>query len=277
MKISEAFRKAGRALSAHPGDTLKFLLLEACLTLFCLAPALFLCDAKLQWLALLSPVFYLLILLPARMNAAGAMRDSLRGGALFSHRLVDLSGYGQKLFFALKRAFFLLLWAAPLIASAVLIWTHISGEMDGFTLMRMIRKDFGGGDLFRGVLVIALAVLFTLLLLAFGCAFHSGARHAFAQGRPALVRGHHGKIVLTWLAALAAVLPLIVALVIIGFRYAPALGNLNDLFMGKMNLPSTKGTLIILGAGALLSVPLLPLRSMISAAFVDALAKEEAE
>ncbi len=268
MKLSDAFRRAARVCTARPGDTLKFLLTEACLTLICLAPALFLCDADLKWLALLSAVLFLLILLPARMNAALAMKDALEGGPLFSRRLVDFSSYGQKLACALKRAFFLLLWAAPLIASAILIWTHISGEMDGFTLMRMIRSDFGGGDLFRGVLVILLAVVATVLLLAFGCAFHSGARHAWAQGNPGLVKGHHGKIVGTWLAALTGVLPLIISLIFILFRYAPVLGDLNGLFMGSVNLPSTRVTLIILGVGALLSLPLLPFRSLILAARV---------
>ncbi len=271
MKISEAFRKAGRTCTARPGETLKFLLTEACLTLMCLAPALFLSNEKLKWPALISVVLFLLILLPARVNAALAMKDALRGGSLFSRQLVDLSGYGRKLGHALKRAFFLLLWAAPLAVSVYLIWIHIAGEMDGFTLMRMIRSDIGGGDLFRGVMIIGLAVVFTILLLAFGCAFHSGTRHAFARGNAALVRGHHGKIVLTWLAALVGVLPLIISLVVLVFRYAPVLGDLNGLFMGSVNLPSTRVSLIILGVGALLSVPLLPFRSLVISAHVDGL------
>jgi len=41
-----------------------------------------------------------------------------------------------------------------------------------------------------------------------------------------------------------------------------------------MELPSTKITVIILGVGALLTMPLLPLRSLIPAAFVDGLGKE---
>ncbi len=276
MKISQAIRKAWQAYTAHPGDTLKFLITELCLTLICCAPLLFLFDQKLMWLSLISVPLFLVILIPARMNAALAMRDALAGGRLFSRQLVDLSGFGAKLACGLKRCFFLLLWAAPLLVSLYLIWTHISGEMDGFTLMRMIRKDFGGGDLFRGAALIAGAVLLTVLLLVFGFAFHSGARHAFAQGSPARVRGHHGKIVLTWLAALLAVLFFLAALVIAVSRYVPVLSDLNGLFMGSVNLPSTRVTLIILGAGALLSLPLLPLRSLISAAFVSGLKEKEA-
>ena len=45
--------------------------------------------------------------------------------------------------------------------------------------------------------------------------------------------------------------------------------------MKTAELPSTKGTLVILGIGALLTLPLLPLRSLIPAAFVDGLKREK--
>lgn len=275
MKISKAFKDAAKVYFGHFSTVLKFLVVEFCLTLFCFVPMLFLFEAGLRLLALLAVPLFVLILLPARMNAAEAMRDALRGGSLFTLRLVDPSNYGRKLGYALKRAAFLLLWSLPLIVSVYLIWIHVSGDMDGFTLMRMIRSDFGGGDLVRGVLVIAIAVLGTMLLVAFGCAFHSGARHAFAQGNPGSVRGHHGKIVLTWLCALLSVLPAIFAAVLAFVRYLPALSDLNGLFMNTVNLPPTRKTLEILGIGMLLTLPLLPLRSLISAAFVNGLETKE--
>ena len=271
MKISRAFKDAWHAYIAHPAATLKFLIVEMCLTGICAVPVLFLPEAPLRPLALLSVPLFLLILLPARMNAAEAMRDALGGGPLFSLRLADPSEYGKKLMCALKRAALVLLWSVPLIAAVLLIWVHVSGEMDGFTLMRMIRSDFGGGDLVRGVLVIAGAVLLAMLLVAFGCAFHSGARHAFAHRDPARVRGHHGKIVLTWLCSLVCILPMIIAFGIAFARYLPAISDLNGLFMNTVNLPSTRGTLRILAAGAVLTLPLLPLRSLITAAFVNGL------
>ena len=271
MKISQAFRDAGRVYFGHMGDTVRFLIVELCMTLMGVVPLLFLFEEKLRYLALLSIPLLLLILFPARINAAQAMRDALMGGRLFSLRLVDPSDYGKKLGCALKRLLFLLLWSVPLIGSLFLIWTHVSGEMDGFTLMRMIRSDFGGGDLVRGVLVIVLAVAAAMLLVVFGCAFHSGARHAFAQGDVHRVKGHHGKILLTWFCALVCVLPLIAAFAIALTRYMPALSDLNGLFMNTVNLPSTRGTLMILAVGALLTIPLLPLRSLITAALVHSL------
>ena len=274
MKISKAFRDAGSVYSGHFSATLKFLIVELCLTLICFVPVLFLCEAKLKLLAFLAVPLFVLILLPVRMNAAEAMRDALNGGSLFTRRLVDVSNYGSKLRCGLKRVIFMLLWSAPLVASVILIWVHISGEMDGFTLMRMIRSDFGGGDLVTGVLVIAGAVGFTMLLVVFGCAFHSGARHAFAQGNARLVKGFHGKVILTWICALVSILPLILAGILAFVRYLPALSDLNGLFMDTVDLPSTRETLKILAVGAVLTLPLLPLRSLITAAFVNGLVKK---
>jgi hypothetical protein len=110
-----------------------------------------------------------------------------------------------------------------------------------------------------------------LLTLMIGCAFHSSARHAFAQGDPGLVKHHHGKILLAWLAPLLSILPMIMAVAVTVFRYLPVLSDLNGLLMKTVELPCTRGTLVILGAGVLLTLPLLPLRSLIPAAFVDGL------
>jgi len=43
---------------------------------------------------------------------------------------------------------------------------------------------------------------------------------------------------------------------------------------GDVSMPSTTPTLIILAAGIALTVPLIPLRSMVTAAFVRGLRKE---
>jgi len=128
----------------------------------------------------------------------------------------------------------------------------------------------------RGILVLAAMIVGSLLLLAAGCAFHSGARHAFAWGNMALVRGHHGKVFLTWLASLLSILPLLIALLAVLLRYLPALSDLNGLIMKTVQLPPTRETLMILGAGGLLTLPLLPLRSLMQAAYVDGLAREKA-
>ena len=63
---------------------------------------------------------------------------------------------------------------------------------------------------------------------------------------------------------------LVIAVVIL---FIPVLGDQNAI-MSKEGLPSMKLVLGILAAGAALPLPLLPLRSLIIAAFVNGLEKE---
>jgi hypothetical protein len=198
------------------------------------------------------------------------MRDSLNGGSLFSMTLADTTAYGKKIAYGMKRLVMLLLWAAPLIACIVIARINMAGETDGFTVLRMIKR-FGGGDLMTGMLYLVLILIASILLFAFGCAFHSGARHAWAQGDRTRVQGHHGKILLAWLASLVCVLPMAAAVVWALGRYVPVLQDLNGLLMRTVKLPSLRETEIILAAGAVLTLPLLPLRSLIPAAAVEGL------
>ena len=273
MRISTAFRNAFRVYTGHFGATLKFLAVETCMTLAVFTPALFLTDDSLKLFALAAVPLYVLLILWARVNAASVMRDALNGGTLFSYRLVEPGGYGRKLAYGLKRGLMLLFWAAPMIASLIIAKIYISGDTDGFTLMRAV-KSFGGGNFTTGLLYVALIFLATVLLFGFGCAFHSGDRHAFVRENPKLVKGHHGRMALCWLCSLAAVLPLIIAGIVVLIRYLPAMADPTAVVKKEMELPSTKITVIILGVGALLTMPLLPLRSLIPAAFVDGLGKE---
>lgn len=274
MKISAAFREAFRVYAGHFGATVRFTAVEGCMTAAAFTPVLFLFCEGLEFLALLAIPFYILLMFWARVNAAGAMKEALNGGSLFSSSLADPTAYGKKLLYGLSRMALLLIWGAPLIAAVIIARVHMSGELDGFTVLRMI-KGFGGGDLMTGVLYLILILAGCLLLLFFGVAFHSGDRHAIAAGNRKLIHGHRGKMVLCWLCALAGVLPLLIALVILVFRYLPALQDLNGLAMGLAHLPSTRVSLIIAGVGAVLTIPLLPFRSLILAAFVNGLDREE--
>ena len=197
MTISAALKDAFRAYKEHFGNTVKFLIVEACITLAALTPLLFLTDSSLKVFALLAVPLWILLVFWGRVNAADGMRDSLRGGSLFSYKLIDPSEYGKKLAYGLKRMLMLLFWSVPLIACLVIAKIHYSGDMDGFTLLRGI-KDFGGGELMTGVLYLIAIFVGAVLLVAFGCAFHSGDRHAFIRNNPKMLRGHHGKIVLCW-------------------------------------------------------------------------------
>jgi hypothetical protein len=184
--------------------------------------------------------------------------------------LADTTAYGKKLAYGMKRLVMLLLWAAPLIACIVIARINMAGETDGFTVLRMIKR-FGGGDLMTGMLYLVLILIASILLFAFGCAFHSGDRHAFVRENPKLIKGHHGKILLTWLSALVTILPMIVAAVLLVVRYMPVLSDPSGFVAGTVDLPPTQGSVIIAGVGAVLTIPFLPLRSLITAAYVDGL------
>ena len=271
MKISTAFGNAFRAFFRHPGAALKFLLTEGCLMLICLAPLLFLTEsAPLLYLAALTPVLWVLLMLPARVNAAAAMQDSLDGGRLFSLQLVDPSKYWKKLGYGLSRTILLLIWGVPLIAGLLYGWEQYSGDTDGLTVMQMIH-DLGGKDMKTGVFYLILILLGLFLLLVIGMCCHCGDRHAFALGRKGLLKGHRGKLMLCWILSLLFLLPLFAALGVLAARYAPMLNNLSGVVTGNVEMPSTRTSLIILAAGAALTIPLLPLRSMVTAAFVNGL------
>lgn len=272
MKISAAVKDAFRVYAGHFGSTLKFLVVEGCMTLAALTPLLFLTNEKLKLFALLAIPFWLLLVLWARVNAAAAMRDAFGEGSLFTYRLIEPGSYGKKLAYGLKRGLMLLLWGAPMLIALFIAWKNYYGygDTDVFTLMRNI-KSFGGNDVVTGILYLALIFLGTVLLLAFGCAFHSGDRHAFVRENPKLIKGHHGKILLTWLSALVTILPMIVAAVLLILRYMPVLSDPSGFVAGTVDLPPTKGSVIIAGVGAVLTIPFLPLRSLITAAYVDGL------
>ena len=270
MKMSTAFRKGSEAYGSRLGATLKFGIVELCLHLITLAPLLLWAEPSLRLLMLFCLPLFVFLLLPARVNSAAAMQDALAGGSLFSLRLADPEGYGKKVVFGLSRCGLVALWAAPLIASLLIAKAHISGEMDGFTLMRMI-KAFGGDDLVRGFIYLGLIFAGTLVLWAVGCGRHCGDRHAWVLGDMKRLKGQRGKMLWCWFCSLIILLPLLVALLVLIIRYAPVFADLNGLLFETVELPNTKISLVILAVGGVLTLPLVPLRSLVIGAYVSGL------
>lgn len=274
MKISQAFRTAIRTVSGRKAETLKFLAVEGALTLMCLAPLLFLTEkGPMRYCAALSAVMWLLIKIPARVNAAAAMQDSLGGGRLFSPGLADPGNYLKKLGYGLGRLGLLALWAAPLTAALLFAWEKYSGDTDGLTVMNMI-YEFGGKDMKTGVIYLLLILAALFLLFALGAGFHSGDRHARVLGEKGLLKGKRPKVLLCRICSLVFLLPLLIAGLAAMLRYVPLLNNVSGVISGDVSMPSTTPALIILAAGIALTVPLIPLRSMVTAAYVRGLRKE---
>ena len=271
MKISQAFRTAFRTVSEQKAETAKFLAAEGALALMCLAPLLFLAEkGPLKYLAALALPLWLLVMVPARLNAAAAMQDSLGNGKIFSMRLADPGVYGQKVLYGLSRMALLVLWSVPLIAALIFAWDKYDGDTDGLTVMNMI-YEFGGQDMKTGVIYLLLILLALTVLAALGMGFHSGDRHAWVLGEKGLLRMKRPKVLLVRICSLVFLLPLIAAAVIAAARYVPLLNDVSGVMSGNVPLPSTRTTLVILGIGAALTLPLVPLRSMVTAAYVNGL------
>ena len=275
-RVGRAFAGAWRAYWHRFSRTMGFLAVELCLYMMCLAPLLFLIGQGMVFLAALCVPMWMLIIWPVRINAAAAMQNCLDGGSLFTPWLIDLSEYGRKLLQGLKQSAYLLLWSIPLIAAGIYAWIHFSGVggADALTVMRMIR-DFGGGKTTSGVLNIALVFIGLLLLVCLGLGFHSGNRHAFVLGRRHMLRHRRFGNLVCWIFAQAVMLlPVWITLGIALSRYLFLLDNINGLLYGSVSLPSTKTTLLILGIGLGVTLPFLPLRSLITAAYVHELKEE---
>ena len=273
MKISQAFRDAARTVKEQKGEALKFLALETALTMMCLAPLLFLTQkGPLKYLAALALPLWLLVKVPARINAAAAMQDSLGEGKIFSLRLADPGNYGRKVLYGLGRLGLLVLWAAPLIAALVYAWMQYVGvgDTDGLTVMQMV-YEFGGKDTKTGMIYVLLILAGLAVLALLGAGFHSGDRHAWVLDEKGLLKGKRPKALLCRICSLVYLLPMIIAFVIVAFRYAPLLNDISGVLQGDVPKPDTKVTLAILGVGAVLTLPLIPLRAMTTAAYVNGL------
>ena len=111
-------------------------------------------------------------------------------------------------------------------------------------LLAMI-KQFGGGDFMTGILYILLILLAMILFLVIGFGFHSGARHARAQGSVKRMKGRHGKNLLGWICAQVTLLPVLAAIVIAVMRYVPVIRDVSGLMAGSVKIPPTRETLIV--------------------------------
>lgn len=277
MKLSMAWKNAWRAYRAHPLDTFLFLLLELVLRLMVLAPLVLLSAEETRAGAALSAVLFVLIVPPARQNAAEVMRDALYGGRLFTPALVSCRKYGKKFVAGLKQTLLMLLWGAPLFLGVGLAVSAFKGLIDGFTLLRTI-SSLGGGNTVNGIKLLTALYALTLVPLLVGFAFHSGRRHAAACGNAALARYHRGGVMLAWLTSLAALLPFAAVAGATGMGYASALMQaVKNLGQGRFSLPPLdRNVYLIAAAAVVLLLPAIPLKQLVSAAYVDGLAERKA-
>lgn len=276
MKVRDAVKKAWKIYIGHFGAMLEFMLLETVLRLIVLTPLLFLVTKEMKLLALISIPLFVLIVPPVRQCAAEVMQEAVRGGDIFSARLVVTGHYGQKVWNGVKQSVLSLLWAAPFIAATawalkLFFGEAVVGQSDVFTIMITI-SNLGNGDIVRGVILVMLiyAALFVPFLV--GCAFHSGRRHERALGEKKIIRGHRGGVMLTWLVSAVTVVPFAAVTGVVGFGYLKALVSaVSNMMNGLVLPPLDQNAYVILGAFVVLMLPLIPLKSLMTACYVHGL------
>ena len=274
ISLGTALRDTLRVTGNGRAAMMKFYLAEILIILICLAPLLMMFEMPAPVPAAIAAALWFLLYNPARVCAADAMQASLEGESIFSLRLADGSRWGSSVWRGLVRTVQLALWAVPMAYGVYFAYRLYKGtdDIDGITVLQAI-QDFGGGDVKRAILYIFLIVAGLILILMIGAACHSGARHALVLGNPRMVNGHRWKLVLGWLwATLLFMLPFWIALAAVLIQVLPILlSDLNGIIMHTASLPRSKNMLLTLAVGGLLTVPLMPLRSLMVAAMVHQL------
>ena len=274
MKISAVLRETARVYREKFKEGALCVLLQLALRLMAAAPLLALVTKEVPYLALLSIPLYLLIVPVARQNMAEAMQDAIGGGALLSTKLVSTENYGKKFVQGLKHAALLLLWSVLFIAATIVaVWAY-AGQIDAFTLVRVLMQ-LGGGSFMNGIKLVLVIYAATMLPIVIGCAFHSGARHAIALGDKKLVKGHRGGVMLTWLVGLVALVPFLAVVAGVGAGFVSGLVDaLANLGSGSITLPTIGDKVYMIAAAfVVLLLPLLPFKQLMTAVYVRGLKK----
>lgn len=259
------------------------LLLQIVLRLIVATPLLFLAAQETRVLALMTLPLFVLIVLPARQNAAEVMAKLHQGYGFDLMGFVSFENYGKKLLRGLKTTLLMLLWALPFIAATgFLAFVYggktIEGVTDTFTVLRTV-INLGNHQLvktllpvsdtatIRGVMAIIVMYLFTALPILFGWAFHAGHRHAAALGVKLRSRG---RVMGVWFLSLVTLVPFIVTAGAISMGFLKQLlGALSAIGQGSFSLPPLeKNMWLLVAAFVVLLLPLIPFKQLLPAACV---------
>ena len=259
------------------------LLLQIVLRLIVATPLLFLAAQETRVLALMTLPLFVLIVLPARQNAAQVMARLHQGYGFDLMGFVSFENYGKKLLRGLKTTLLMLLWALPFIAATgFLAFVYggktIEGVTDTFTVLRTV-INLGNHQLvktllpvsdtatIRGVMAIIVMYLLTALPILIGWAFHAGHRHAAALGVKLRSRG---RVMGVWFLSLVTLVPFIVTAGAISMGFLKQLlGALSAIGQGSFSLPPLeKNMWLLVAAFVVLLLPLIPFKQLLPAACV---------
>lgn len=272
MNMAQVLRKTAQIYRANLKEGALCVLLQLTLRLMVCAPLLFLITKEVPYLALVSVPLYFLIIPVARQNMAQAMQTAIEGGPLLSAQLISMENYGKKVCQGLKRALLLVLWSTLFIAATVVaVWAY-AGQIDAFTLVRVL-MDLGGGSFMNGIKLVLLIYAATLLPIIIGCAFHSGARHAYVLGNHKQVKAHRGGVMLTWVVGLITLVPFFAVTGYVSMDFVAGLVNaLSNLGFDSLTLPSIGDKVYVIAAAfVVLVLPALPFKQLMTAVYVRGL------
>lgn len=290
MKKTSAASRAWTLYRRYFPQLMLGLLLQIILRLIVLAPMLFLAARETRPLALLSLPLFVLIVLPARQNAAGVMAQLHQGYGFDLLGFVSCRDYGKKLLRGLKTTGLMLLWSLPFIAATVFVafvygGKTIEGVTDTFTVLRTV-ISLGNHSLvktllpvsdtatIRGVAAVIVMYLMTALPILIGWAFHAGTRHAAAIGQKVRRRV---RVMGAWLLGLLTLVPFLFVTATVSKGYlSQLLGALSNIGQGSLSLPPLEQNLwLIAAAFVVLLLPLIPLKQLLPAACVHNAAGQE--
>ncbi len=256
-----------------------------------------------RWLALISPLLLVFVVLPLRFSFAQALVQP-QGERRFSFdRAFSLSGYGQKLGESLLHALHIAIWGIPLCGMAAFT-VYVYYETDLISLMRSLSDMgagvtavlcavgnffigiFGGtqlvanGGLMEGFYLVCAALGVGVLILLWGTVRNSAYRYIWVfadcveKNPHAEARRHlRGR---RWAQLCVAAVNLLLwapALYVVFTTLTAVLGNVSDAlftFMStqQLSLPEwTSALLPLLFAFLVCYMPLLPLRRFLTCWF----------
>lgn len=273
--VAPVWKQAVKSISKGFSDWMAGMLVSILVRLIAFSPLLTLLFCKagdpLRLAVWLTPILYILFVLPLRYSMAEAALQAYQGGTFCTTALVSLKRYGRKLSALISQGIRLLPWALPLSAAVGYGAYLYLGGVDSLTLMRMLQslgKSLGGESGFmEGVYLVAAGYSLLFLILLFGMMRNGMFRFVWAEmsganqpARQEMLRRLRGNRIRQFAIGLIQVVLLIPFTAVEGYLcYTGLRTGFTPLLAVGMVI-----------AAVVLYLPLLPIRKILPAMYIKA-------